>query len=130
MREKEDNDQNEDRSQGVESGVRAPLYSLTSDCDIPPLTGKPPPSPAKVRNCERQIFLVGVEASAVLGDEHSPNRGRFDGTKKKAGEGKRKQLVQIIPVNRWHSERRNSLRHGRQSISRRVYPVKAPMRQR
>ena len=29
-----------------ESGVRAPPPSLTSDCDMPPLTGKPRPSPA------------------------------------------------------------------------------------
>ena len=29
-----------------DSGVRAPLPSLTSDWDMPPLTGKPRPSPA------------------------------------------------------------------------------------
>jgi hypothetical protein len=29
-----------------ESEVLAPALSLTSDCDIPPLTGKPRPSPA------------------------------------------------------------------------------------
>ena len=29
-----------------ESGVRAPAPSLTSDCDMPPLMGKPPPTPA------------------------------------------------------------------------------------
>ena len=29
-----------------DSGVRAPPPSLTSDCDIPPLTGKPRPNPA------------------------------------------------------------------------------------
>ncbi len=29
-----------------ESGVRAPAVSLTSDCDMPPLTGSPLPSPA------------------------------------------------------------------------------------
>ena len=33
-------------ARAVESGVRAPPSSLTSDCDVPPLTGKPPPSPA------------------------------------------------------------------------------------
>ena len=33
-------------ARAVESGVFAPPSSLTSDCDVPPLTGKPPPSPA------------------------------------------------------------------------------------
>ena len=30
-----------------DNGVRAPALSLTSDCDMPPLTGIPRPSPAK-----------------------------------------------------------------------------------
>ena len=29
-----------------ETGVRAPELSFTSDCDMPPLTGNPRPSPA------------------------------------------------------------------------------------
>src|SRR2546427_8743523 len=33
-------------ARAVESGVCAPPSSLTSDCDVPPLTGKPLPTPA------------------------------------------------------------------------------------
>ncbi len=43
-----------------ESGVRAPPLSFTRDCDIPPLIGKPWPSPAmtfEAGNAEK--FLVG-----------------------------------------------------------------------
>src|SRR5260370_22660791 len=67
-------------------------------------------SGSEVRRCERQIFLIGIEPSAGLGDEHSPNRGCFDGAEKKTSKGKRKQLVQILPVNARQPYRPNSLR--------------------
>ena len=43
-----------------DSGVRAPLSSLTSDWDMPPLTGNPRPSPAA------QEFITNVVRASVL----------------------------------------------------------------
>ncbi len=83
-------------------------------------------SGSEVRRCERQIFLIGIEPSAVLGDQHSPNRSRFDGAEKETSKGKRKQLVQILPVNGRQSERRNSLRHG----SNQLYAVSLERKRR
>jgi hypothetical protein len=61
-----------------ESGVRAPPLSLTSDCDMPPLIGKPWPSPTRDSPGEREEFLVAVEPVAVLLGEHPPDRRRLD----------------------------------------------------
>ena len=42
-----------------ESGVRAPAVSLTSDCDMPPLTGNPLPSPAaRLARADGEELLV------------------------------------------------------------------------
>ena len=61
-----------------ESGVRAPAVSLTSDCDMPPLTGSPLPSPAsEIGAADGEEFLRGIEPIAVLGGEHAPDGRRF-----------------------------------------------------
>src|SRR5215467_1755591 len=65
----------------------------------------------KVRNSEGEVFLISVEATAMFGDEHSPNRSRLDCAKKKAGGGDRNKLVQIIPGQRRQLKRWNALRH-------------------
>ena len=78
-----------------ESGVRAPALSLTSDCDIPPLTGNPRPRPAsRLRGAEREQLLVGVEPIAVLLREHPADGGRFDRREDEARQRQRQQLIQ------------------------------------
>ena len=49
----------------------------------------------QVRRSERQIFLIGIEPSAVFRGEHSPDRGRFDRAEKKASQRQWQQLVQV-----------------------------------
>src|SRR6266576_2656976 len=64
----------------------------------------------EIRCRKRQIFLISVESSAMLGGKHSANCSRLDCAEKKASKGKRKQIIQIVPMNRRQFERRNSLR--------------------
>src|SRR5260370_39129805 len=52
----------------------------------------------EVRRCERQIFLIGIEPSAVPGDQHSPNSSCFAGAERKTSTAQRKPLVTIVPV--------------------------------
>ena len=113
MGEKEHNDENEDCRQSRGERCLRPALFINERLRRTPADGETATeSGSEVRRCERQIFLIGIEPSAVLGDEHSPNRGCFDGAEKKTSKGKRKQLVQILPVNGRQPERRNSLRHG------------------
>src|SRR5438874_7574598 len=46
----------------------------------------------------------------MLGGKHSANCSRLDCAEKKASKGKRKQIIQVVPMNRRQFERRNSLR--------------------
>src|SRR6266550_6668169 len=69
-------------------------------------------SSSEIRYRERQIFLISVEPSAMLGGKHSANCSRLDRAEKKASKGKRKQIIQVVPMNRRQFERRNSLRDG------------------
>src|SRR5215472_2284463 len=69
-------------------------------------------SRSEVRHRERQIFLIGIEPTAMLGDKHPANRRRLHGAEEKASERERKQLIQVIPINGRQSERRNSLWYG------------------
>src|SRR5215813_12190257 len=56
-------------------------------------------SSEEVRRRQCEIFLVGIEPSAVLGGEHAANRGGFDRAEKKASKGQRQYLVQVVPEN-------------------------------
>src|SRR5262245_38628413 len=67
---------------------------------------------SKVRRCKRQIFLIGIESSAMFRGKHSANGSCFDGAEEKTSKGQRKQLVQVVPINSRQFERRKSLRHG------------------
>ena len=61
-----------------DNGVRAPPLSFTSDCDIPPLTGKPCPSPAMTFALAMPSnSWFGVEPIAVLRREHATNAPPF-----------------------------------------------------
>ena len=52
--------------------MRAPPLSLTSDCDIPPLTGKAwPKSGYEVSARQPEELLVAVKAPTVLSCEHA-----------------------------------------------------------
>ena len=95
-----------------DTGVRAPALSLTSDCDIPPLTGNPRPSPAAdVGDANRQQLLVGVEPVAVLLAEHPANRGGLDSGEHEARERNRQEVVQLLPAHVGQPQRRQALRH-------------------
>ena len=77
----------------VESGVRAPAPSFTTDWDVPPLTGNPPPRPATRFAAARARFSwLASNRPPCLACEHSADRGRLDGTKEKASKRERKQL--------------------------------------
>ena len=95
-----------------DSGVRAPALSLTSDCDMPPLTGNPRPSPAtQIAGAERQELLVGIEPVAVLLREHPADGRRLDGAEDEAGERQRQEVVELVPADERQSERRQPLRN-------------------
>ncbi len=94
-----------------DSGVRAPALSLTTDCDMPPLTGNPRPSPAS--NCRRP-------ARAVPGSRRTCWRasGRTSGQWRRsprrqdeARQRDRQQLVQIAPAHGRQAKGRQALRH-------------------
>ena len=95
-----------------DTGVRAPALSLTSDCDMPPLTGNPRPSPdEQIAGANRQQLLVRVEPIAVLLAEHPADRGRLDGGEDEARQRDRQQLVQIVPAHGRQPEGGQALRH-------------------
>src|SRR6516164_1537474 len=98
MGEKKHNNENEDcRQSGGERCLRSALF-INERLRRTAADGKTATeSGSEIRRCQRQIFLIGIEPSAVFGDEHSANSGRFDGAKKKTSKGKRKQLVQVLP---------------------------------
>ena len=82
-----------------ESGVRAPAVSLTSDCDMPPLTGQSAAEPGhEIGAADGQEFLRGVESIAVLGGEHPPDGRRFHGREHEARHGQRHDLVDVRPA--------------------------------
>src|SRR6478672_9572741 len=113
MREKEHNHKNEDCSEGGRE--RCARTALFVDERLRRTTAHwqaATESSEQVRRRECQIFLVSVESSAVLSDEHPTNRSRLDRAQKKASKGERKQFIQVMPVNGRQSQRRQSLRHG------------------
>src|SRR5690348_5268053 len=65
-------------------------------------------SSEQVRRSECEIFLVGIESSAMFRGEHSTDCGCFDYTEKKAGQGQWKQFVQVTPVKSRNFQRRYS----------------------
>src|SRR6185437_16964761 len=100
-----------------DSGVRAPLSSLTSDWACPPLTGKAAAeSRREVGGGKRQELLVGIKASAVLGGKGPADRRRLHGSEKEAGKSERQQRVQVGPVNIGNAQGREPLRHFAEKI--------------
>ena len=62
-----------------DSGVRAPPPSLTTDCDMPPLTGKPWPNPAaRLEAASARNSWLASSRRVVLGREHAADGGRLD----------------------------------------------------
>ena len=95
-----------------ESGVRAPALSLTSDCDMPPLTGNPRPSPAtRLAGADGQELLIGVEPIAVLLPNMRPMADVSTAREDEAGERQRQERVQIAAAHRRQPEQRQALRH-------------------
>ena len=95
-----------------DTGVRAPALSLTSDCDMPPLTGNPRPSPAsEIAGAKRQKLLIRVEPIAVLLAEHPADGRRLHGAEDEARQRDRQKLVQILPAHHRQPERRQALRN-------------------
>ena len=110
-----------------DSGVRAPPPSLTSDCDMPPLTGKAAAQPGgEIGRGEREKFLVGVQPAAVLGGERAADGGRLHRAEQEARERQRQQVVQVGPVNRGQAEGRQPLRHFAQQL----HPARVEAEQR
>ena len=88
MREKEHNHKNEDCGQGGrERRARTALFVNERLRRTTANRKAAAESSEQVRRSECQIFLVSIESSAVLRGEHSANRGRFDRTEEKAGQG-------------------------------------------
>ena len=109
-----------------DSGVRAPPPSLTSDCDMPPLTGKAAAQPGgEIGSGEREEFLVRIQPAAVFGREHAANGGRLHRAEQETGKRQRQQVVQVGPVNRREAECRQPLRHCRPAASPRALPGRA-----
>src|SRR5437868_10831066 len=47
----------------------------------------------------------------MFGDKHSTDGSSLDCSEKKAGKSQRQKLIEIVPVNCWHCQWRQSLRH-------------------
>ncbi len=102
-----------------DSGVRAPALSLTSDCDMPPLTGNPRPSPAaRFAAPIARISAVGIEPIAVLLGEHSADGRRLHGRKDEARERQRHELVEVAPADERQPQRRQAAWHVRPAARR------------
>src|SRR5438552_79735 len=113
MREKENDDKNEDCRQ--RTGERCACAGLFIDEGLrgAAADGKAAAqSGDQIRRREREIFPISVEPPAMFSDKHSTDGRRLDRAKKKTGKGKGKQIIEVMPVNRRQFERRNSLRHG------------------
>ena len=95
-----------------ESGVRAPLDSLTSDCDMPPLVGNPWPrpaarfAPARARNSwllSSRYSCLRANIRPIAAVSTAPNR------KQAIASGS--SVVQIAALQPLDAEVRQPLRH-------------------
>jgi len=92
VREKEHDYKNEARSE--RSGERCARTALFINERLrrTPADGETATSPAaRFDAASARFFLIGIEPSAVLGDEHPADRGRFD-----RAEEKHARLVEVI----------------------------------
>ena len=99
-----------------ETTVRAPELSFTRDCDIPPLTGKPPPRPPA------RLAAASARNSGLASKrypcfrEHPPDRGRLDGAEKEAGHRDRKQIFDVRQGDGRQRRAAAALRHGAEEL--------------
>ena len=95
-----------------ESGVRAPAVSFTSDCDIPPLIGKPAAETGRqVRAANRKELLRGIQAVPVLGPEHPADRRRLHRGEDETGHPERQDGVDVRTADERKRGHRQPLRH-------------------
>ena len=105
----DENDQSRDRAgegrPGAAAFVDERLRHSAADREAAPQ------SRGEIGDGEREEFLIGVEATAVLGRKGSADGGGLDGAEQEAGEGEGQEVVQVGPADRGKADRREALGH-------------------
>ena len=112
-----------------ESGVRAPALSLTSDCDMPPLTGNPRPSPDSrlPAPSARSSWLASKRLPCFCANMR-PMADVSTAREHEAGERQRQQVVQLVPADVRQSEGRQPLRNVPEQRDAGGFEIQKPRR--